>query len=387
MASVFNRGDRKRPLWWLKFRGPDGRIVRCPAADLRSGTKARTRGDAEAILATVEADILRGAFRMESRHRTPGVTVAELCERFWREYASPRVRDVERYRRSARAALRTHVLPRFGDRDAETLTAADVEALRDAVLASRSRQTALHVLNRLSRAYGWAERHGLVRRRDNPVRGVDKPPGPRTGEPVRPEEYLTRPEVERLLAWAREHQPIDFPVYATAVYTGLRQGEMLRLRWGDVDLDAGRILVREAKSGVGRVVPIDRPLRAILAAWRQEPWQADDGLVFGEPKGGPRWQKTLWKHFRRACAGSGVRGVRFHDLRHTCASLLLMAGVDLVTVSRLLGHASTTMTLRYSHLAPDHLAAAVGKLRLDLGERGQVIPLRSARTSGEGTGS
>jgi integrase len=86
--------------------------------------------------------------------------------------------------------------------------------------------------------------------------------------------------------------------------------------------------------------------------------------VFGEPDGKQRVPLTVRRRFAKALAGAEVRAVRFHDLRHTAASLLVANGVDLLSVSRILGHAGVAMTARYSHLGADHLADAVGRVKL-----------------------
>jgi integrase len=144
------------------------------------------------------------------------------------------------------------------------------------------------------------------------------------------------------------------PVVLLAINTGMRRGELLSLHWSDVDLARGLLTVRSetAKSGRQRHIPLNAEARAVLGQWRQ---QCDEAGSIFEPND----VKTAWvKLIRRA----GIGSFRFHDLRHHFASRLVMAGVDLNTVRELLGHADLKMTLRYAHLAPEHLAAAVEKL-------------------------
>lgn len=144
------------------------------------------------------------------------------------------------------------------------------------------------------------------------------------------------------------------PVVLVAINTGLRRGELLSLRWADVDLGSKLLTVRadKAKSGKQRHVPLNAEAHAVLQAWKQ---QADgDAQVFQ-----PADVKTAWASLLDR---AGVAGFRFHDLRHTFASKLVTKGVDLNTVRELLGHGDIKMTLRYAHLAPAHLAAAVERL-------------------------
>jgi integrase len=154
------------------------------------------------------------------------------------------------------------------------------------------------------------------------------------------------------------------PFVVLLLHTGMRRGEAAALTWGDVDLEAARITIRgeTAKSGQSRTIPINATLAGVLATWRAQ--RADDradALVFASPQTGEALTtvKTGWAVVLKAAQ---ITGFRLHDCRHHFASRLIMAGVDLVTVSRLLGHSDVRMTMRYSHLAPDHLAGAVAKL-------------------------
>lgn len=144
------------------------------------------------------------------------------------------------------------------------------------------------------------------------------------------------------------------PVVLLAMNTGLRRNELLSLRWSDINLDAKMLTVRRenAKSGKQRHIPLNAEALAVMKQWQSQ--TSDSGRVF-DVKG----VKSAWGGLLEAAK---IERFRFHDLRHHFASKLVMAGVDLNTVRELLGHADLTMTLRYAHLAPAHLAAAVEKL-------------------------
>jgi integrase len=146
------------------------------------------------------------------------------------------------------------------------------------------------------------------------------------------------------------------PVVLLAMNTGLRRGELLSLTWADIDLDARMLTVRaeNAKSGRERHVPLNTEAQAVLTQWGTQTGRA--GGVFDVAD-----VKTAWRGLLEAAA---IASFRFHDLRHHFASKLVRAGVDLNTVRELLGHADISMTLRYSHLSPDGLAAAVTKLTM-----------------------
>ncbi|MDZ4328227.1 MAG: site-specific integrase [Pseudomonas sp.] len=144
------------------------------------------------------------------------------------------------------------------------------------------------------------------------------------------------------------------PLVLLAINTGLRRGELLSLRWADVDLDGKLLTVRaeQAKSGRQRHVPLNAEAHAVLHSWKQQ--GNGDAQIFQ-----PVDVKTAWNSLMRK---AGVADFRFHDLRHTFASKLVTKGVDLNTVRELLGHGDIKMTLRYAHLAPAHIAAAVARL-------------------------
>jgi len=152
------------------------------------------------------------------------------------------------------------------------------------------------------------------------------------------------------------------PMVRLALNTGLRRGELFHLRWADVDLGASRLTVRgaTAKSHLTRHVPLNRDAVETLRTWRSRRGADDDVYVFPGPQGEPMTTlKTAWLRLAKAAR---LKHFTFHDLRHTFASKLVMAGVDLNTVRELLGHADIKMTLRYAHLAPEHKQAAVDTL-------------------------
>ena len=152
------------------------------------------------------------------------------------------------------------------------------------------------------------------------------------------------------------------PLVLLALNTGMRRGELFNLHWKDVDTKGARLTVRGygAKSGRTRHIPLNDEAVTILKGW-QETTGAETGYVFPSDDGG------RLDNINSAWAGvlnmAGILDFRFHDLRHTFASWLVMGGVDLNTVRDLLGHADLKMTLRYAHLAPEHKAAAVATLK------------------------
>ena len=150
------------------------------------------------------------------------------------------------------------------------------------------------------------------------------------------------------------------PIILLALNLGCRRGELFKLEWSDIGLDRRQITIRgeSAKSGKTRHIPLNTEAQAVLTQWRKQ--GGGQGLVFPGRSGKPL--DNINSAWRRLMKDSGLVAFRFHDLRHTFASKLVMAGVDLNTVRELLGHADIAMTLRYAHLAPAHKAAAVERL-------------------------
>jgi integrase len=142
--------------------------------------------------------------------------------------------------------------------------------------------------------------------------------------------------------------------------TGLRRGELFSLCWGDVYWHTKTLTVRgeTAKSRQTRHLPLNAEALQVLTAWRQQ--TSGKELIFPGKDG--RRLDNVRKAWAGALTTAGIVGFRWHDLRHTFASKLVMAGVPLNTVRELLGHTTPAMTLRYAHLAPDHKQQAVEQL-------------------------
>ena len=150
------------------------------------------------------------------------------------------------------------------------------------------------------------------------------------------------------------------PIILIALNTGLRRGEIFNLRWEDINFHTKTLTVHgeTAKSGERRYVPLNKEIIVVLKNWQNNNQYGE--LVFpGKDRKPLKEIKSTWYPVRDKAK---IKNFRFHDLRHTFASKLVMKGIPLNTVRELLGHADLKMTLRYSHLAPDHMADAVAIL-------------------------
>ncbi len=185
--------------------------------------------------------------------------------------------------------------------------------------------------------------------------------------------YLSFQEYqELLLACDRLHakrspatraQAIDMkPLLIVGVNTGMREGEILMLKWADIDFKGTNITVHHGKGGQPRPVPMNRH---VVETLENLPRRIDSPYIFCHKEHGKRtgkpfhWIKIGWDSLLKE---AGITNLRFHDLRHTCASWLVMRGVPLQKVQQILGHKSYQTTLRYAHLAPDQGKAAVDLL-------------------------
>jgi integrase len=174
--------------------------------------------------------------------------------------------------------------------------------------------------------------------------------------------FLSEDEMARLLKAAQGTLYHD--IFYTLIRTGLRKGELIHLRWEDVDFDNALIRiggyddehgVHDTKTHAVRHLPMDDELAGILARQQRRPGSP---FVFATEQGSPR-NNNLLRELKRYAERAGIAGATLHVLRHTFASHLVMNGVDLPTVKELMGHSTIELTMRYAHLAQDHLREAM----------------------------
>jgi integrase len=187
--------------------------------------------------------------------------------------------------------------------------------------------------------------------------------------------YLSKEECQNLVACCDKHLR---PIVITALNTGMRKGEILGLRWESVDLRHGFILLEQTKNGERREIPINDSMRS---TFQNVIRRLDVPCVFHDPATGKPYQDVK-RSFKTALKRAEIKNFHFHDLRHTFASHLVMAGVDIATVKELLGHKTLTMTLRYAHLAPAHKAKAVEVLDGILNEKSTAQKVHNLGAAG-----
>ena len=303
------------------------------------------------------------------------LTVGEYLRQWLRDYAETHVR--QRTLEGYRERLEKHVIPHVGHIALDKLSPRQIQGMETTLLKSGRRdgagglsaQTVLNVHRVLFQALRHALRLGLLQR--NPAEAV---------EPPRASRYQARTmdwdDVQQFLEAARESP--HYPLFILALHTGLRRSDLLGLRWKDVSLENDTIAVTQAvvrvsqnrgmvsspKSGRARVVTLPQESILVLQHHReQQEARAVEGqvlrpqpggFVFSRADGSSLSPEAVSKAFRKAVGKAGLKGVRFHDLRHTHASLLLSEGVHLKVVSERLGHAGVGITGDlYSHVMPN----------------------------------
>jgi integrase len=375
--------------YYGRWRTPDGRNVNRIVGPIRTpgSTDGLTRPQAERAFRRLQ----------DADERAPrpvrGVAIATVDEVTDSLRQKLALRGARRsYLEGCESMQRVHISPRFGEKPVTDVTTARIEALATAMLKDgRAPKTVRNVLTFLHSIFEEALDRGLIR--ENPVRRATRPGRRRTGDAKADLQFLSVEELEAVLraipnetvtrtpAPSRRGRgrggsapppppdvlgPVLRVVVLTAAMTGLRQGELLGLRWRDVDWAVQRIRVRntfvrgehsgEGKSELStrRSVPMTDRLARELDGWSQRTiYRSDDDLVFAHPQtGNPLDRSKVTKRFKQACRDGGVRVIRFHDLRHTFATRLAASGQPMRTIQEFLGHADSKTTQIYAHYAP-----------------------------------
>jgi integrase len=309
-------------------------------------TRCTTRGDALKALAR---------FNELTRKKPHVVTFTQFVADFL-DYAKTTYSraTVELYKRTFR-----FLLGRLSDLPLRQISPRDIDQFKAWRASTVGPVTVNIELRSLKSAFNTALRWELIPR--NPCTGVSKLAVPQQA-PV----YLSPEEFQTLFAALNEEWMKAIVLFA--VLTGLRQGEILNLRWTDVDMKRRVVLIQsnpnfKTKLGRRRVVPLSEAAMRVLEG---RPGEHSEGLIFTLNSAPilPSWAQHL---FKRAVRRGGLDDrLHFHSLRHTFASWLVQGGATLYEVQRLLGHSSPKVTEIYSHLQPEQLHGTVNRIELHL---------------------
>jgi integrase len=328
---------------------------------VRKSTGTPDKRLAEAILGKLKVQIIEGKYFDKPREDTK--TFADLMDRYLTEHASRRAH----YRRYVNMV--TNLKSFFGNPKLGTVTPKTIVAFKnkryaDGVTpATINRELAVlkKAFNLACREWEWAT--------DNPVCRVSMEREDNTRD-----RWLTEEEEARLLAtavpWVR-----DLILFATN--TGMRRGEILGLTWAGVDFTRRTVTVLRSKNGERRTIPMNQTVLDVLAEKHEQTDisnRSGINLVFSSEAATPLDGSNLRRGFNCALKTARIEDFHFHDLRHTFATRLVQAGVDLYKVQRLLEHKSPNMTQRYAHHYPESLRDGVEIL-----DRGRVVSTISAQ--------
>ena len=312
--------------------------------------------DAKRWAQSTESAIRDGRYFPTSEARRH--TLSELIERYL-----PRIRKQIKTS-DARERHLTRWKSELGYFTLADITPVLIADIRDKLLdektkrgTPRSPATVVRYLASLSHAFTYAVKEcGWVEA--NPVLRVSKPKEPRGRD-----RFLSNDERGRLLATCRESSnPCLYPIVLLALSTGMRQGEIMNLRWSDVDLQKDQITLHETKNDEKRVVPLIHGARNEIHKLSEEK-RLDSPLLFPSkgPRSGKRRQGTtitkpmdLRFPFLKALRTAEIEDFRFHDLRHSAASELAMNGATPSEIAQVLGHKTFQMVKRYAHLSNEH---------------------------------
>jgi integrase len=370
------RRDPRTGNWFFRssVRCPDGtrrRVFGTPGVQGQYHDLANTKIGAQEAERRAIAAVLRGEERKPQPAEPKEVmTLAEFATRHF--LPKSRLENKHSSVVSKETILNRHVLPRFGPLPLDRIDYGALEDLKSALASPPKGKRALqgksinNVLTVVRSLLADAYKRKLIKEMPQ-VEWLRYPPGRF--------DFLTFEEASQLVAATDGEWTTMILV---ALRTGLRHGELLALRWEDVDVVAGRITVRQAvgygvvgtpKSGRSREVALSPETVRALTVHKH-----DRGQIVFCRESGRMLRKNECKHpLWRACQRAKLRRIGWHALRHTFASHLVMRGVPLKAVQELLGHADIRMTMRYSHLAPEVKRDAVALLDGDPASRGSHV--------------
>jgi integrase len=324
---------RRNGAWCVNFKTAEGKRVR--------ETIGPSKKIAERVLSVRMTQVLENRYFPASR---------VLGRMAFNEFAQMYIDRVVPLMKSARTE-RNRVaswVNIFGARPLGQITRAEIENWRRERIATRKPATINRDLSRLRRMLNVAVEWELLEK--SPIKGMKF-----LRENNARMRYLTIEECERLIKSCIA--PHIRAIVTVALHSGMRLGEILNLRWQDLDFSSRFIFIRESKNGSGRPVPLDATLTALFLSYPHRP---GTDLIFASARG----TKLTDIHvgFKNACRRAGIVDLRFHDLRHAYASLFVSSGGDIFVLRSLLGHRGIQMTTRYAHLSPAYQLATVARM-------------------------
>lgn len=348
-----------RGAWYGKWRIGPRQVKRKVGAKRKAGTReGLTKAQAEEELRRLMREVIPTPQERLTLREVGDAYIAHLRDFLERKPST--IQDYEGILNKAEQGLPKKTTDRFGGADIESY----VSTMKK---AGRSPKTISNHLNFLHGLFAFAIKRGWAS--DNAVAEAERPRAQGADPDIR---FIDLEELEALLRVVPDDVlgALERPLYLTAAMTGLRQGELLALRWKDVDWRAALIRVRRnytrGRFGTpktkrsSRAVPMpERVADALKEQLGRSQYTGADDLVFCHPEtGGPFDASKMRKRFKEAIKASGVRSIRFHDLRHTFGTRMAAAGAPLRTIQEWMGHRDYKTTEIYADYAPDPVQGA-----------------------------
>ena len=297
-----------------------------------------TRQQAEQALSIRKAEIAQGKFDIVQTRKP--ISVKQLCNEYYEQHSKENKRSWKRDRTTIK-----HFMQSFGDNNIGQLNSFLITGFRNNRAKAVKKSTVNRELDTIRNMFNKAVEWGYIDK--SPYKGVEKYKVNNTNLRI-----LTNEEFNLVYNAASTKFK---PILLIGINTGMRPNEILSLKWDDVNLKEDYLLVKDSKNYESRYIPIHPKLRNVLIELKVN---SNSECVF-------EGIKYIYKQWRKAHKLSGIKHCRFYDLRHTFASNLVMNGVDLVTVSQLMGHKDLSMTKRYSHPTPEHKKQAINSLNFN----------------------
>ena len=337
----------------LNYRTRTGRERRATIGDARDWQVTAARARAKDLKKQIDAG---GDPLADVEEERAAPTVHDLIDRFEAEHLPKRRAGTQA---DYKSILNRHVRPHWGRHVKVTdITTDHIERLHQRISAAGHGYRANRVVAVVSKMFSLAVRWKM--RPDNPCRGTER------NYEAKRKRYLSADELNRLLAALATHPDQQVAnIFRLLLLTGARRGEVLAMRWGDVDVTAGKWVKpgSTTKQKTDHEVPLSAPARQLLAAIAEQHISKRGLPEFVFPGNGSKGHiveaKRAWRHLTKA---AGINNLRIHDLRHSFASELVSGGASLPLIGALLGHSNPSTTHRYSHLFDDPLKAAVERV-------------------------
>ncbi|HHT9134604.1 MAG TPA: tyrosine-type recombinase/integrase [Candidatus Avalokitesvara rifleensis] len=330
MGVYCKEGKDGKSRWYIEYRVGGKKVRECVGASKKV---------AENALAVRKAEILQGRYELKKEIKSP------LFEDFAGEYLEYSRANKRSYERDV--SIIKALMPHFKKCRLSKITPFMVEKYKLARTKEVTRNTINRELDTFGHIFTMAIKWNKSSR--NPVKEVKS-----YKVENRKERILTLEEIERLLACSNGHTR---NIIILALNTGMRLREMLNIKWEDVNLIQGHITLRNTKNGRTRIVPMNQSVKNVI----QSIEKTENAYVFYDRRTGKPFNH-IRTSFAKVLKKASISGFRFHDLRHTAATYMVLGGADLATVKEILGHSTIDMTMRYSHPTPESKLKAVNTL-------------------------